>query len=190
MSVENILSVWALATEEERKAGEQWYPRANAVCSHLAYAHERTLAEVCAVVSVLSPRNRWERNLVDASVVLCGGTNVATFKAGLTKAQTILEAKSKSTEETLALIGQGLKTRNFFLAILTSGQHPSVVVDGHAANILRGWRKPLENTVVTRADYYRISAAYTRAAHSLGVLPSVVQATTWVTWRRLHGITA
>lgn len=190
-AVKNILAVWAQATAEERIAGAEWYPRANAVCSHLATAHLRTLAEVCGVVAILSPRNRWERNLVDASLALAadGGPFVAaTFGAQKAKAERLLSGEHQNPEDVLAIIGAGPKTRAFFWCMHSPHSDQHVVIDGHAKNIAEGRRRPLEESAVGRSAYPRLVAQYRDAAMLAGVSPVTLQATTWVTWRRIHGV--
>lgn len=190
-AISNILAVWGQATAEERSAGAEWYPRANAVCQYLALAHERTLAEVCAVVAILSPRNRWERNLVDASLALAadGGAFVAaTFGAQRVKAERILSGRNQGPSAVLPVIGSGLKTRAFFWCLHSPHSDEHVVIDGHAHNIALGKRRPLEQSSVTRSQYGHLVTAYREAARRAGVGPVNLQATTWVAWRRIHGV--
>lgn len=189
-AISNILAVWGQATAEERIEGAEWYPRANAVCQHLALAHCRTLAEVCAIVAVLSPSNRWERNLVDAAMALAAdgrGFVSATFGAQRAKAERLLAGRNQGSTAVLPLIGAGLKTRAFYWCLYAPHSAEHVVIDGHAHNIARGKRYPLEQSSVTRAQYGRLVTDYREAARRAGVSPVTLQAATWVTRRRAHG---
>ena len=182
----NILDVWASASTAQRLAGAQWYPKASQTVRALAWAHERSVAQVAGAVSALSPSNRWENNLTDAAMLLQGQRHgFRTYSAQVLKAVECMAAPS--IDAALNILG-GPKTRAF-AKLLYDPSCDEVVVDGHAWSIALGWRLPLSACKVSPAAYRRTARAYRTAAEHLGELPSVVQATTWVVWRDRHGIT-
>jgi hypothetical protein len=142
---------------------------------------------VVGVIAALSPSNRWARNLVDAAVVLQGGAKVATYGQQLQKAQRILGAVD--TEEVIDILGAGLKTRAFFWNILCPAAQDHVTVDGHAVCIAAGKKGAIKRLpAITKTQYSHLVGIYRGAARLAGVSPTTMQATTWVTWRRIHGI--
>ena len=66
MSIENIISIYRLATPEEKKSGVTWYPIALTECERIAIDLEIPINIVVGVVSALSPNNKWERNIQNA----------------------------------------------------------------------------------------------------------------------------
>lgn len=187
----NILSVYHSATEQERLDGEQWYTRAAYIAQRIAMKNNLPITTVAGVIAALSPRNRWETNVADAENVCFafanGGTRrwitVRTFKRQLTAAWGILK-----TNEPLAYLG-GLKTLNFYRCII-QGDSKSVCVDSHAATLaMNGLRERLIAPSINVLLYTRIADAYRTVAEQVGVLPSALQATTWLTYRNHWEIT-
>jgi len=67
---ENLQYFYNESTEEDRMNGKQWYMRANMHCEKLAVEYGYPAETVVSVLSALSPRNKWERNLIDTETVL------------------------------------------------------------------------------------------------------------------------
>ena len=57
------------ATNAQIEAGKRWYYDVNQFCKELAKEFETTPLTVAQVISALSPRNKWRRNLIDCKVV-------------------------------------------------------------------------------------------------------------------------
>lgn len=189
MSVRNILAVYGQATDQERGDGRLWYIKANATAQGLGYAYRVPVCQVAGVIAALSPRNRWERNLVDATTVYTAGTvSYTAFRANVDKAKKIA-ALGWDAGEVLDLLGQGPKTRAFFWNIYTPDATEHVTIDGHATTIAEGKYRPLASLpALTKRRYAILSDEYRRAAALAGTTPNIMQATTWLTWRRIHGI--
>jgi hypothetical protein len=51
---------------EEILQGKQWYPQANAIAKDIASKYDVSLSSASAVISALSPNNRWKQNIKDA----------------------------------------------------------------------------------------------------------------------------
>ena len=66
---ENLRMYFDLASEEQIESGKNWYYKAHEICTELAGRHFTT-EQVAGVISALSPRNKWERNIIDAGTVL------------------------------------------------------------------------------------------------------------------------
>jgi hypothetical protein len=199
----NILAVYDLATAGERVEGMEWYNRANRVAATIASEHGISLETAAGVIAALSPNNRWERNIVDAENVIrafsIGGAEeaenvkVCTYGKMRTKAIQILEATSIVDH---ASILNGRKITAFYECII--GREDSCCIDGHAYSIWFGDRLTMKQVPnIGKKLYAEIVSDYVEAAEILretgsrfGHLTAYeVQAVTWVTWRRLHGIT-
>ena len=197
MSSKNILSVYNLATVADTQAGQTWYARALTFADNLGEVYNINYATIVAIIASLSPRNKWERNLQDAEkmvkVYANGGTyedlinlKVCTFTPGKVKAARILTDKVTDRDELRAIL-KGPKLIEFFNCIL--GNESDVCIDGHAYSIWLGERVTLADVPAIGVKLRRkIKADYQLAAQILGVEPHVVQAITWVTWKRIHGV--
>ena len=196
-NVKNIKAVYQLATATERADGSAWYPVAHCVALDLADRYGITECQAIGVIAALSPRNKWERNVHDAealiSAYVAAGAEqarlvkVCTFSSNKNKAVRILETVDPTADEVRAILS-GPKLREFFGCIL--GQQSEVCVDGHAYCIWNGGRTGLKDVPAIGVKLRReIKADYAEAAEELRVAPRVVQAVTWVAWRRIHGVT-
>ena len=195
-NVENIKAIYQLATLTEQQDGITWYPAAKAIARNLANRHGIHPAEAAGVIAALSPRNRWERNIQDADALIAafqaGGaeqaqlTKVCTFGANKAKAIRILTAGVLTDADVLAILS-GPKLQEFYSCIQGLND---VCIDGHAFCIWAANRTGLADVPAIGVKLRReIKADYQAAADELGITPSACQAITWVTWRRIHGVT-
>ena len=189
MTVSNVISVYKQASKTDKAEGKAWYKDAHQFCHGLGMHFGISIHTAAGVVAALSVRNKWDRNKYDAIRLLeClaeGGNvnncNVCTFPAGKQKAITI--ASSNANPEQIANVLAGPKVREFFNCILLRND---VCIDGHAYSIWHGDRIPLAKTPsISKNLRTAIKTDYLIAATMLDIAPSELQATTWVTWRRL-----
>ena len=197
LTAKNILSVYNLATVSDIEQGQSWYARALSFARNLSDQYDIHTHTIVGVIAALSPRNRWERNMQDAEsmvkVASSGGTfddlmqlKVCTFKTGKAKAAKILTENVTNRDDLLATL-KGPKLQEFFNCIL--GDSGDVCIDGHAYSIWMGERITLANVPsIGKKLRQSIKADYQAAAHILGVEPHIVQAITWVAWKRIHGV--
>lgn len=195
-NVDNIKAIYQLATLTERQDGIDWYPAAKAIAVKLAERYSIPAAQAVGVIAALSPRNRWERNVQDADAIISaymvGGaeqamlTKVCTFTSNKAKAVKILESGLETMPTALDILS-GPKLREFASCIAGL---PDVCIDGHAFCIWAANRTGLKDVPAIGVKLRReIKADYQAAADELGITPSACQAITWVTWRRIHGVT-
>ena len=195
-NIDNIKAVYQLATLTERQDGISWYPAAKTIAVKLAERYSIPAAQAIGVIAALSPRNRWERNVQDAEALItayvAGGaeqamlTKVCTFTNNKTKAVKILESGLETLPTALDILS-GPKLREFASCIAGL---PDVCIDGHAFCIWAANRTGLKDVPAIGVKLRReIKADYQAAADELGITPSACQAITWVTWRRIHGVT-
>ena len=198
MSVENIISIYQMATPEEKRDGIVWYVNAYADCKRIAVDLNVSIHIVVGIVSALSPNNKWDRNVMNARDLIRGFLNgehaedikVSTYHAMKKKAWSILEAKPDN--EGVITILNGQKITAFYRNIMG---HDTCTVDGHAKNIYYGVRHGLtdDKSNVGKKEYQEISQAYVEAGKKVRVngrslKAFEIQAITWVVWRRIHNI--
>ena len=194
----NVLQVYDMATEGEREYGEAWYPLAHKAASRIAVKYDVDMRVVAAVISALSPSNRWHQNLFDAERFVeawADGRNKrkqlppvtsVTYSQNWQKAWDLLRGLYDDPVEAFET-GTAEKTRAFYLAIAEPYSNTNhVVVDGHAWNIATNRRRPLKEVPnLSKGRYRKCSRTYVRASHERGVTPQAMQATCWIVWRRL-----
>jgi predicted transcriptional regulator len=197
MSVENILTVFQLATPEEIEHGVTWYASAHCQCLDISENLDLPLNVVVGVVAALSPNNKWERNVENARDLCTAYINgdsmesvkVSTYGRMKEKAWTILESNPTYDETVTILNGQ--KIVCFYQNIM--GEN-TCTVDGHAYNIYHASRQSLTGSIsIGKIEYHLIQDAYRKAGQSVLVhgrelTAYEMQAVTWVAWRRIHNI--
>lgn len=209
-AVQNILAVYNQATQGEIDHGMNWYSMAAEDCRDMAREHNVPFEVAAATVAALSPNNRWERNLWDASLLLGAymagesmeSVKVCTYHAMRAKAWAIinygsnlawLEELEAEDIAVLKAILKGQKVVCFFENII--GEN-TCTIDGHARNIAYGERLSLSGSKFTigKREYAYLQSCYAEAASALGHnglgCPKAyeLQAITWVTWRRIHDV--
>ena len=198
MTTENILFVYNLATPEEKRDGIVWYAKALADCLWISEQTEVPLHIVVGVCAALSPNNKWDRNIDNTLSLIRAFLNgddvetvkVSTYHTMKRKAWSILEAMPDQDEVIKILNGQ--KIVSFFCNIMGED---TCTVDGHAKNIFYGERHGLtsDKTNIGKKEYATIQEAYVSAGKQVRfngrpLKAFEMQAITWVTWRRIHGI--
>jgi predicted transcriptional regulator len=197
MSVENILTVFQLATPEEIEHGVTWYASAHCQCLDISENLDLPLNVVVGVVAALSPNNKWERNVENARDLCTAYINgdsmesvkVSTYGKMKEKAWSILES-NPTYDETIKILN-GQKIVCFYQNIM--GEN-TCTVDGHAYNIYHASRQSLTGSIsIGKIEYHLIQDAYRKAGQSVLVhgrelTAYEMQAVTWVAWRRIHNI--
>jgi len=190
----NIMAVYNRATSSDTESGLAWYNDAKTQAESIAIEFEVPLNTVVGVMAALSPNNRWERNVINAREMVKAfvagesveSVTVSTYKAMRAKAWSILEDILIDHNDILERLN-GQKIRSFYSNIIGLDE---VTIDGHALNIARGERVELTSnkTNIGKRLYSDLQAAYIQAAKQAGIEPRQMQAITWTTWRREHGI--
>ena len=192
--VRNILKVYRRATLDDFADGVEWYRRALVQCEEIGDEYSMRINTVIGVMAALSPNNKWEINVRNTWEMIDAWCNqrdidsfkVSTYGANKRKAWSILEEQLYTDDDILTRLN-GQKTRSFYSNIRGLDE---VTIDGHALNIARGVRFNLtdDRTNIGKRLYRELQQAYVRAAKRVGIEPHNLQAITWTTWRREHGI--
>ena len=168
----HIMAVRKRATPDDIREGMSWYARAHDI------AREAETASVGAgILSALSPRIRWPRNVMLARQAFRAPLTGGALSGSVEKANRILAG-----ELPLDVLG-GLKTRAFYVNILDPENNETVTVDTHAIKIAG-----INRDAVGVKLYNDIANGYRECAEYLGILPQQIQAITWITYRRERGI--
>lgn len=179
----------SLATE-----GLNWYAIANQKAEAITNRfYMLSLLKVCGVIAALSPNNRWERNLVDAELLLrcaVSGGKIDNIRVGTynhNKEKAWLIARGIDPLEVL----RGNKVRAFYHCLIAPYTSKAVCVDSHATNIALGRKAAIVKTpTLTDNKYACIAQCYTSATQEINedsldavVLPMQVQSLTWTYYR-------
>lgn len=135
----NILYYYEQATKQETIDGLQWYARARHEACKMVKNTDIPVICAAGVISVLSPFNPWERNLVDARNVIdayLNGENpdsvtVSTFKKNKEKAFQILQNNSAD------IITKKSRKTFSFVHNIAYEDSPYVTIDRHALKVYR-----------------------------------------------------
>lgn len=179
----SILQMYRSATPEQVLAGEEWYEVARNEAKRLAKLYSVSYRCAAGVIAVLSPRQKWEQNKLDAAAILRAATSgsrikpkVAAYGANARKAWRIAKGESPAS-----VLG-GPKVNAFYRNIC--GDYNGVTVDVWASRVA----EPYNHSFAGRqAQYDAIAEAYTNVALELGTWPAFVQAVCWVTIRKGDG---
>ena len=187
----HIQALLDLATVGEQADGQLWYRRANTAAVRLADQYEVTIPVAAGVIAALSPRNKWERNLIDAENLIAAFVAAGEEGAEAVKVCTFGKNKAKAIQILQAGIGiqailSGPKLIEFFSCIMGEDD---VCIDGHAYSIWFGCRITLDKVPsIGKKLRAQIKEDYMAVADKNNLKPFEVQAITWVTHRRLHGV--
>lgn len=170
--VTRILKVWDRATASDVESGATWYSEAQELAFHLGRNSGHGLDHAAAVISHLSPRTTWTRNVAGAIYLLTYGEKAdGIIGANYDRARASLQADDP--ESTFG----GPKTLRFYRNII--GDTEAVTVDVWAARVAG-----IDENLLKRVGAYdAVEHAYRLAARRRGVEPATMQATTWIVAR-------
>lgn len=183
----NITAVFRTADAALIEEGIAWYSDAKLIAEAFAAKHALPVHVTAGVLAALSPLNAWGNNVnLAARMLASGGTMTHGYlHTNLAKARRII------AEGNVDALG-GLKVSNFYASILSGGAE-GVTIDRHAWCIAHNDRsKSNKIPNLTPKRYAEIAERYVRAARILSreydmpLTPAIVQAVTWVVWRRRY----
>tara|TARA_R110001606_G_scaffold87820_1_gene197875 strand:- start:1269 stop:1919 length:651 start_codon:yes stop_codon:yes gene_type:complete len=207
LAVKNIIAMRRKAKPEDVAHGIAWYAEAYEQCRIIADRFNLPIYIVVGVVAALSPNNRWSTNVTNADDLINAWHNddtpdnvsVCTYNAMKLKAWSILREMPDRYEENDTLIVDEVKTILNGKKIVCFYENimgdDTCTIDGHARNIAYNERVNLTDnkTSIGVKEYANLQDAYRIAASRCRVngrrlKAYELQAITWVTWRKLHGI--
>lgn len=174
-TVRRILAVWERATPSDVESGATWYGDAGDHVSTLATLGRTTREHAAAVLSHLSPRTPWSRNVAGAYALITTGDAPGCLRANVDRARRAL-----ASDDPMATFG-GPKTRRFARNLY--GDRTAVTVDVWATRVALGAREDADACLSRVGVYDALEHAYRLAAARVGVDPTTMQATTWIVAR-------
>lgn len=166
---DRLLRIFDAADADTLEAGRLWYPGAENVIADLSREYQLGRPRVAAIVAVLSPRQRWRKNIEGARRVLGGEPKRAPgFDTSRNKAK--LLAAGSPLEEILG----GDKVVSFWANLI--GSHTAVTVDVWAQRAALGYYHPHQPK---NSRYERLVNIYRAAAETAGETPREFQAIIW-----------
>jgi len=198
--LDSIIAMYFGSSKVDRVKGKSWYSDAYSIACTLAKKYNVTSNTVSAVISALSPSNKWNRNIEDAEMMLRAHAydleltdcKPCTYKKQKAKAIAIIEG-SVSDDDSLKGILSGQKTKSFYANISTNGKTDDCTIDGHSYNVWNGTVTTIKDVPgMTPKTYKMIQEDYRTAAKIISEIEgetltaSEIQAITWVAYRRIH----
>ena len=112
----------------DKKTGLNWYKDANDFCMQLSKKYDIDIYKVASVLSALSPRNKWERNILDCANVLRAvrlnkkpnAVKVCTFNTNKEKAFRIAKGEEtikETSKKTFAFVNNIARLDRNFVTI-------------------------------------------------------------------------
>lgn len=187
----NLRSVLSKATPTDVQQGKDWYNEAHQYAKQLSNEHRISMRRACAVIAALSPRNRWERNKVDADNLIRWARNpvikptFGTFGPNVDKAYRIATYDGYLSDKLVLAILKGPKVVAFFFNIYDPDK-PHVTVDTHMhLAVGEGKYLPVEERPnLTAKTMKQIADTVINVSKELGLRPCEVQAIAWIVWKR------
>ena len=190
----NIIKTFKQANHKEIADGLLWYSAAKDVAQGIADKYQLPLHIVIGVLAALSPTNDWYKSNIRNGDDMCriftqGGyvedTKPSTYKTMRDKAWHILQSMPHDLDGVLFILN-GPKISDFAQCI--AGED-ICVIDGHAWCIANSDRRTMQEVPnIGKKLRLELQKAYSKAGKKHGITAYQMQAITWVTWRRLHGI--
>ena len=174
------------ATPSDIVEGKQWYAEAMAYAEFLSVTFNISKVVAAAVISALSPNNKWERNKIDAFNLIQAWWNadsiesvkVCTYNANKVKAWKVLT-------EGMSILRKSRKTHAFALNVgMNDVDH--VTLDKWMFRAFSTTsKKPIKcQESVTPKQYDELSDIFCRFAKRKGYKPYELQAILWVVIRK------
>lgn len=177
-----LYSILSMATPEEVYEGCWWYNKAYAECVKISKSvyietgelySKQTVAEV---IAILSPRNKWERNLIDAKNLLLHKDKavIATFNANKQKALRLINGEEVKLSR---------KVKAFASAILDTG----LCKEPFGENVVDVWMLRAAGLKANNKNYTIIDRVLDEiVVEFVGIDSNRLQAIIWVVTRRLY----
>lgn len=194
----NILAVYNMATPEEKLSGGAWYTYANNQLREISSIYNFSFDAMVDATAALSPGIRWQSNMRGVEILADAIANdkplslvsgVAGYRRNIDKAAAILLADKRNDPFRHILSGPKVTA---FADNLRNGDRngdDKVTIDVHAYSVAVGYRYTVATMPhISERERSAIIAAYRMVAGIVGLSASQVQAITWVTWKRIHGI--
>ena len=211
-SYRNILECYERADESSREEGRVWYLQARDIAFDIGencvqtycpygYTEEGQLAENileyhelvqlgAGIIASLSPQTSWDKN-IEGALYFSKTLEKPKFTtdANYNKALNIFHSCTSGdfTDIEIILGEKAYKTRAFYNNICNPDGDYGVTIDRHAISIYLGkscTKQQLSRGLDSKRTNDTIRNSYKKVADMLGIHYNILQATTWVQWRK------
>jgi hypothetical protein len=183
MPIECYREILARAEPTDIRTGRSWYARACSTMHCWALEFQVEPEIVAGVIAVLSPRVEWNLNLRAAKSILKyrgKARGIPGYSRNRNKAKEVLRGNLE--------VIRGPKVFPFYRTLLNP-EHDTPVIDSHM--IAAFWKGRMESddikSVAQSKKTEDMRAAIKTLAVEYGWTPAEIQATLWITWKRLNG---
>ena len=178
--IRRIVRTYDRASKSDVESGARWYDEAGQLAASLAVHVDGSLERSAAVISALSPRTAWSRNVAGAVAIMTSGPTAARRLGCIS---TNVDRATACKRDGYAGLGNGPKTHAFARNI--AGDREAVTVDVWACRVVDVDETKLGASPrgETSTAYEVLADAYRAAARRRGVDPATMQATTWIVAR-------
>ena len=194
-TVENVLSVYRRSTPADMAEGMAWYIDAHKYARRAGGGRAEHVARNAGIIAALSPMNEWKNNKRKAAEFISLRGRVIAVKGqpnGIGLGDNVNKARRIYNGEDPLDVLKGDKVRAFYRTILDPFGDIEPVIDRHAFDIAVGKRtdNKTRSALQRKGVYETFADIYREAARQANIGAAEMQATTWVTWKRIHGIDA
>lgn len=190
--VDRILTLYKGARSHEMDEGLSWYDSAGIFALELTSRFWlASCRHAAGVIAVLSPAVQWEVNKKDAESVCAAregeDPKVSTYGQFKVKAMAIRDGDNPNKWINPVT---SPKVWSFYRCIYQPKNKEYVVIDRHAVAICEGRAltdQERSRNLKRKGGYDLYSSYYKQAAAQAGILPSQMQAVSWVCWRGRNG---
>lgn len=176
---DNFRHVFDLATVDDLEEGKEWFRNAHSFSFSLAERKGLQTYHTAGVLSALSPSTAWEDNVTRAETFVTTRRLSGHMRQQINKAKNIMLTDCPTK---VAKILNGPKTVNFFYNIYDPNLQQYVTIDRHMVNLA----SRIEGLIDPTPKQYDFLVNETiKFAKNVNLMPNQVQATLWVTWRKL-----
>ena len=182
---DNLRERFLMATAEEYYEGIMWYYDANKICEVLGEKYMVDSKVVATVLSILSPRNKWEQNVKDTDRLLAAWRNaihpedirVCTFHRNKIKAWRFLQGQVEMAETSL-------KTYSFIKNVSDLDDRYVTVDIWHHRAVKN--KKIGSNVGITFKVYQQIANITKELGEEFGLKGFEIQAIIWAVMKRTY----
>jgi len=169
---QNIRDAWNAASDDQKARGAAWYTVANQLAEIVGNGDVRKGA---GIISALSPRMQWDRN-VKLAMSAMAGDEIHAMGASVRKVEAILNGADPES-----VLPMSAKTGHFYRNMVDPTDTDAVTVDCWAYRVATDdWSAPGPKNA---KDYSEVATAYRVVASELNEITNRVQAGTW-NWAR------
>lgn len=178
--LKNIDTIYTQCTLEDINNGKTWYESAKSFSIYLSKKYNVPEIKTAGVIAALSPQKAWDQNKILAeSFIETNGNSKGHVGVQLIKAKIVLK-QPLLQEEVCNTLG-GLKTINFFKNIYNPECKEAVTIDRHHLNVC--YAEDLRSCTDKQYEFLKKNTII--FANKVNMIPSELQATLWVCWKRI-----